>query len=48
MWCVMYMQVFDHYSLIATVSNQANHEAALEKMLRKVSICPVVASSFTG
>ena len=34
---LLFVQVFEHHSAIASVSNQASHEATLEKMLKKVS-----------
>ena len=33
---VPHAQVFDHRAIIVSVSNEANHEAALESMLKKV------------
>ena len=36
---IIFLQVFDHHSVISEVSKQANNEATLDSMLKKVCIC---------
>ena len=35
----IFLQVFDHHSVISEVSKQANNEATLDNMFKKVCIC---------
>lgn len=36
---IIFLQVFDHHYVISEVSKQANNEATLDSMLKKVCIC---------